>query len=480
MSDISSNNKRIAKNTMMLYIRMFATMLIGLFTSRVVLNALGASDFGLFNVVGGVVSSMAIFTALLSQGTSRFLTIAVGHNDEKEEKYTFSALITIHLLFALFVLFVGETVGLWFVNTYLNIDPNRMGTANFIYQLSLFSFMIGVIQTPYNSAIIAHEKMNIFAYISIWDTVAKLLIVYLLVVVNTDKLKLYSILVFSIGIITTLIYRIYCICHFRECKFKIRYDKQLYKNIFSYTGWNVIGTVAFTMNGQGLTILLNIFFGTIVNAARGIASTVSNMVYQFVTNFQMAVNPQIVKYYANNEIDKMNHLIIVNSMFASFLISIFAMPLFFEMDFVLKLWLGNVPQYTSVFARLTLIQMLIQSMDIPIGMGIHALGKMRLPNLSSSLIYALILPLIYLALKLDASPVVAYLVSICVYPMAFVLDVWILRKYSAFPVRMFLAKAPLIVLIIISLSAIIPYICTIYINNSVLRFFVVCIVCTLC
>lgn len=439
MNENIHDTKRLAKNTLMLYIRMLFTLLVSLYTTRVILNTLGASDYGIYDLVGGVVGLMNIVTSLLSQGTTRFITIALGKNDLKELQDTFSASMTIHAILALVIFVAGEAVGPWFIGK-LNISPERMGAAQFVFQMSLISSVIGITQSPFHAAIVAHERMNVYAYISIWDVVAKLLIVYLLTAVNLDKLKLYSALYFIVGLITVLMYLFYCRRNFPECRsFILKPDRKLYKAIFNYTGWNAIGSLAFTLNGQGITVLLS-SFGTVVNAARGIAGSVSGVVYKFVDSFQTAARPQIVKLCAVQDYPTMNSLILRVSKFSSYLVGLIGVPLFLEMEYVLQLWLKEVPDYTVIFARLTLIQGLIQAIDLPIGAGIHAVGKMKLPNITSAIIYMMILPVSYIAIIMGATPEITYVVIICVYPMALLMDLYILNKYTEFPVGQFLIK----------------------------------------
>ena len=439
MREPTEDTKRIAKNTMMLYIRMLLIMIVSLYTTRVVLNVLGANDYGIYNLVGGVVGLMGMVTSLLSQGTSRFITIALGKNDKEELRNTFSASMSIHFALAIFILLIGEIIGPWVING-LNIEPNRMEAAHFVFQLSLLSSIIGVIQIPYHAVIVAHERMSVYAFISIIDVVAKLLIVYLLLVIDVDKLKLFSVLYFIVGGLTALFYYLYCKRNFKEsCSYVFRIDWDLYKAIFKYTGWNAIGACAFTMNGQGITILLSTF-GTSVNAARGIACSVSGFVSNFVGNFLVASRPQIVKLCATQKYHEMNNLIIKTSKFSSYLIGFLGIPLFLEMDYVLGLWLGNVPDYTVTFARLTILQGFVQAVDFPIGTGIHAVGKMKLPNITSAFIYMMILPISYLVIEMGASPDFIYIIIVCVYPLALFMDLYILNLYTNFPARSFLIE----------------------------------------
>ena len=418
---------------------MLFSMAVSLYTTRVILDILGAGDFGINNLVGGIISLMGMVTSLLSAGTSRFITIALGKANIQELKNTFSSSITIHIILSSIILFIGEFIGPLIVSR-LNIPVDRMGAAQYVFQLSLMSAIIGIALTPYQAAIVAHERMNVYAYISIWEVVAKLATVYLLTIINVDKLKLHSTLFFVVGLITAMAYLIYCRRHFVECKtIEFKTDKRLYREIFNYTGWNAIGSLAFTMSNQGITILLSIF-GTVVNTARGIAGSVSGVVYRFVDSFQVAAKPQIVKLCAVHDFAGMNNLIMRVSKFSSYLMGLIGIPLFLEMDYVLQLWLKDVPEYTVVFARLTLIQGMIQAMDFPLGAGIHAVGKMKLPNITSSIIYMMILPISFIFIKLGASPEIVYIIVISVYPLAMLTDLLIIHKYTDLSIWRFLKE----------------------------------------
>lgn len=473
MQQENENNKRIAKNTLYLYLRMLIMLILGLFTSRITLNALGVHDYGLLSVVGGIIGMLDYINSLLSLGSTRFLTAALGRGNITELKKTFSACVTLHLVIALATLLIGETIGLWFVNNKLVIDSNRMFAANWVYQLSLFSCFLGIMQTPYGASVISHEKMSIFAYMSIFDVLTKLAVVSLLLFVDTDKLILYSTFYFVIGLLNIIFYRIYCIRNFEECSFKFGYDKQLYKEIWNYVGWNSIGSFAFMINNQGLTILLNMFYGTVVNASRGIAFTVNEYVQKFVTGFQTAVGPQVIKYCAQGLYKEMNNLIFNNAKYSSFLILILGLPIFIETKYTLTLWLGQVPEYVVTFIRLTFIQMLIRAIDSPVGRGIHAYGKMKLPNLTSSFIYLTILPICYLFMHQGASPVIAYTISILVFPLALVFDLWILNKYTGFNIKDFIKEVCIKVILIVIISAVIPVIIHFNMNEGFIRFSVV-------
>ena len=480
MSNISANNKRIAKNTLYLYGRMLIFLFVGLFTARVTVNALGIHDYGLMNVVGGVMGFIGYFSSLLSQGTSRFLTVGLGKGDMEKLRNIFSACSTIHILLALFTLLLGETIGLWFVNNKLTIDSDRMFAANYIYQLSLFSCFLGITQTPYMASVIAHEKMSTFAFMSIFDVVAKLIVVCLLLYVDTDKLIMYSTFYFVIGIITFLMYRIYCLRQFEECNMKLHWDSVLYKEIWNYVGWNSVGTFAFMANSQGVTVLLNMFFSTVVNAARGIATTVSTHVNSFVTNFQMAVNPQTMKYFALGDYESMNHLILNNARYSSYLLMLIGLPVFIEAEFLINLWLGQIPEYVIPFLRITLVECFFRAIDFPIGSGIHAFGKMKLPNITSSIVYLSALPIIYVCLCIGASPVIAYIILCIVYPVALCFDLWILNKYSGFNIKEYLYKVPLKSAALIFCAALLPTAITCYFNTGWTRFLLSVSSCAVC
>jgi len=451
MDNQSQNYSRIAKNTMMLYVRFLITMFISLFTSRVILQVLGFNDYGLYNVVGGFVSLLTFFNSYISQGTVRFLTFQIGIDDQHQLRKVFAASLALHVGLSLLIILAGETIGLWYVENKLNIVAGRESAAMFVYQLSLITACLGVMQTPFSACITAHEDMGIYAYISIFDVVMKLLIVYLLLVVNTDKLQMFALFYFCVSLLTSLFYLTFCLRKYQECSFRLKTDLQLYKEMFNYIGWNAIGAVAFTLNGQGITVLLNMFFGTVINAARGVAGSISNIVSQFVFNFQTAMRPQIIKNYANGNVKEMERLITYCAKYSSYLCMLFGIPIFIEAETILTIWLGKVPPFAPVFVQLTIIQIMVQAIDFPVGYGINAVGKMKLPNITSSLVYLLILPVSYLAMKLGANPTVAYLISIICYPGALLFDVWILHKYTGFDVKNYyhtvLLKTVLFVLI---------------------------------
>lgn len=453
----SSTTNRLIKNTGFLYFRMFITMLIGLYSSRIVLSTLGESDYGIYNVVGGLSAFIGFFNAILSQASSRHLTYELGKRNLGKLKDTFSACLTIHLCLALLVLILGEVLGVYFINEYLVIPEERLSVAHIVFQFTLFSTCLTIMQAPYNASLISHEHFSIYAYMSMFDAAMKLGIVFLLQYLPWDKLEIYAFLLFTAQALNLLIYRIYTIKNIPECSWRLGYNINVYKSLFKYIGWSMIGTISVMLNGQGLNILLNMFFGPLVNTARGLAFTVSNVLGQFATNIQAATRPQIIKLYANEEFNEMNKLILNSVRYSSYMIFLIGIPIFFEIEYLLELWLGKVPEYTVTFTRLVIIQIFIQTIDTPIGQGIQATGKMKLPNLTSSLVYLTILPTCYIFMKNGATPEISYIIAILAYPLALICDLLILSKYTRLSILSYLiivVKS----LVICSVTSIIPYI----------------------
>lgn len=473
----NSNYKRITKNTVVLYFRFFLVLLVSLYSSRVALKVLGFEDFGTYNVVGGFVTLLSFLNNYLSKGTSRFITFYLGLKNEKSLRDVFSASLALHLFLAVLIFFVGESFGLWYVKNYLNLEIGRESVAIFVFHLSLITCCLGIIQSLFSSCITAHEDMSFFAYISLFEVLMKLVIVFMLLYVNIDKLKLYSFLFFLVSLITMFSYIFFCLKKYKECSIKIKIDIKLYKRLFNYMGWNAIGSVAFTLNWQGITLLLNSFFGVVVNAARGVAGALSNVVNQFVFSFQTAMRPQIVKSYAKGNVKEMERLIFYSSQFSSFLCMLFGLPLFIESDTVLLLWLGNVPPYASFFVRITVIQIMVQGIDFPLGDGIQAIGKMKLPNLTSSLVYLSVLPLSYLALIIWNSPIVVYIASLSAYPIALLFDLWILAKYVNFNYNSFMKNIVLKTILLLIICGFVPMLVHLQMDISLFRLFVVGFIC---
>lgn len=399
MLDNSSNKKRIAKNTLLLYFRMLFMMAVNLYASRIILNTLGVVDYGINNVVGGVIAMLGFLTGSLGAASSRYITYDLGKGDVALMKKTFGNILSIHFILAGIVLVVGETVGLWFMSTQLDIPQGRATAAMWVYQFSIFSSILAVISVPYNATIIAHERMSAFAYISIADAVLKLLIVYLLVLIPYDKLIVYAVLIFCIQAFDRIVYGIYCSRHFEETHTKPTHDGKLFREIFTFAGWTMNGNLAVIGYTQGINILLNIFFGPAVNAARGIAVQVQGVCQQFCSNFQMALNPQLTKSYAQNDLDNMHRLLVKSSKFSFYILFFIVMPLMFEAEFVLHLWLGVVPNHTVTFLRLILVIGLLYTLSNPINVSVHATGNLRKFQIVEGSMLLSIVPIAYILLK---------------------------------------------------------------------------------
>ena len=401
---MTDNNKRIAKNTLLLYFRMFFMMAINLYTSRIVLNTLGIEDYGIQNVVGGVITMLSFLTNSLGAATSRFITYDLGKNDINNLKNTFGNILSIHILLSILILTIGETIGLYFLKYQLTIPTNRIDAAFWVYQFSVFSSILAVLSVPYNAIIIAHEKMGAFAYITIIDAILKLLIVYLLIISPLDKLVTYSFFLFLIQSIDRLIYSIYCKSKFIEAKAKPQFDKKIFRNILSFAGWTMNGNLAIIGYTQGLNILLNIFFGPAINAARGIAVQVQNVIRNFCNNFQMALNPQITKSFAKGDLTNMHNLIIVSSKFSFYLLFLLSLPIMLEAQIILNWWLGIIPNHTIIFLRLILCSCMLIALSNPIIISIHATGKIKKFQLIEGSMLLTIVPIAYILLKIYHLP----------------------------------------------------------------------------
>lgn len=417
---------------------MFLTMGVSLYTSRVVLNTLGVEDYGIFSVVGGIVSLFGFFNAAMSSATQRYLAFDIGKKDNERLHKTFNVTFIIHIGIALLILLFAETIGLWYVNNRLNVPDVRMTAVNWVYQFSVLASLVGVMQVPFNALIIARERMNVFALLSIIDVILKLIIVYLLLIVTFDKLILYSMLVFSVSLTVALAYRLYCYKHFRESSFKIYKDKAYYKELLSYSGWNLFGNIAAIARGQGINLVLNIFFGTIVNAAYGITMQVQNSVRIFVNNFQLAVNPQIIKNYSQGNFVQTHKLIFQSCKFSFFLMLILASPLLLNTQYILELWLKNPPPHTVIFVQLSLANILIDCISGPLIIGAQATGKIKWYQIIIGTFIFLNLPVSYLLLKITDKPEIVFYVSIVINLFALFFRLIFLRKMMELSIQAFI------------------------------------------
>lgn len=408
----TSDNKRLAKNTILLYGRTLLVMLITLYTSRVVLNALGVNDYGISNIVGGFVGFFSIISGTLIATTQRYLNFELGKKDNSQPQKVFGASMCIHVLLALILFIVLESFGLWFLNNRLNIPVDRLYASNWVFQCSILAFLVSILSTPYTAVIIAHEKMSAFAYISLLDVCLKLGVAYLISCTSSDKLIVYSLLIFGIALIDQLIYWLYARRHFLEAKFIIVRDKALYKEMFSFASMNFIGAFASILANQGIDIVLNLFFGVAINAARGISNQILNAVVRFVNDFMTALNPQITKEYASGNCKKSRILCLRGSKFAFFLMMFFAVPLIFRIPYILDIWLGNYPDYTIIFVRCAFILSMMTLLSNPLITEILATGNLTTTTFWIGGIRLLTLPIAYIVFRFGGGPEYGYITLI--------------------------------------------------------------------
>ena len=476
MTDASANNKRIAKNTLMLYFRMLFTMAVSLFTSRVVLNTLGVEDYGIYNVVGGVVSMFSIISGSLSAAISRFITVELAKGDADKLRKTFSASVTIQLLLSLIIVVLIESIGVWFLNVKMVIPAERMDAANWVLQLSIVTFVINLISVPYNATIIAHEKMSAFAYISILEVVCKLVIVYLLKISPIDRLVFYAILMCAVSVIIRLVYGYYCNRHFAECKFSFRFDKDLLKRMFSFAGWNFIGASSAVLRDQGGNIIINLFGGPAVNAARGIAMQVNHAIVGFSNNFMTALNPQITKSYASGEQDYMMKLIFRGARFSFYMLLFLSLPVLANTHYILSLWLGIVPEHSVLFVRLALIFAMSESISSPLVTAMLATGKIRNYQIVVGGLQMLNLPISYVLLRIGCIPETVMMVAIGLSQCCLAARLVMLRTMIGLSARKYLREVYLNVILVTTVAAVLPILTSVILEESFLNFVIIALI----
>lgn len=468
-------NKRIAKNTAFLYIRMLFVMGVTLFTSRVVLQALGVVDYGLYNVIGGIVVMLGFLNSCASSATSRFLTFALGDKTVGKERYdfakVFSTSFSIHLAIAFVIVLLAETVGLWYFNNKMVIPEDRYDAAMWVYQISIVNVFISFTQIPYNASIIAHEHMKIYAFVGIYEAISKLLIAYLICICSFDKLIFYALLTFLITSSISIYYRFYCIRNFgSKCRIIAARDIILYKKMLSYSGWDLIGNFGGVARSQGVNLILNLFCGPAINAARGIAYQVEAALYQFTTNFLQASRPVIIKHYAAGNIDKSINLLCNTAKFAFLMFSCLACPFIIESDFILKLWLVNPPEYASVFLKIVLANYMIISITNSINIGVHATGDVKRLNIFAGSKIFIELPVIYILLKNGFEPYSAFWVLFIGTAFVVIIDLWVLKiNIPQFSIVAFLKGVVALSFSIILLPFISAYFIHVTISNEYIR-----------
>lgn len=481
MNCSTENNKRIAKNTIMLYIRMILIMIITLYTSRVILYELGVEDYGIYNVVGGIIMMFSFINTCMSSSTQRFLTFELGRNNKSAVNDIFSASLNIHILIAIIVIIISESLGLFIINNYLNIPSERLFAANVVFQFSILTFCVNIIQVPYNATLIAHEKMSIYAYISVIEAILKLFTAYTISIIDNDKLIIYSILVFITQLLIRYLYQIYCRKNYEECRFRYFYQKELYKKLSSFAGWNLFGSIAWILKDQGINILLNIFFGPSINAARGIAMQVSSTVMNFISNFQVALNPQITKNYANGEIERMEDLVYSGIKLSFFLLLMLALPVCININYILNLWLKEVPQFTNCFIILILIDSLVSILfGGPIMTSLSSTGNIMKYQIVVSSILMMVLPTSYLVLLKENNVMMPFYIIILFTLISGITRYYFCVKQIGFNIRKYIRNVlyPIFTVTITTIPIII-YIKYYWYNNTSFVSFIILTILTI-
>lgn len=475
-----SNNKRIFKNTIMLYVRMIVNMIISLYTARVVLQTLGVVDYGIYGVIGGVLGMFSFFNSSMSGATSRFLTYELGKGDSIKLKHTFSTALIIHVAIAIFVAILCETIGIWFINEKLVIPAERMEAALWVFQFSILSMIVSVTQVPYNASIFSHEKMDIYAYLEIANSLLKLLIVYLLVIGDLDKLILYAILQFGVTLLMAFLYRLYCIKTFEECHFKWVWDKALLKQMIGFSGWDLYGNVSVMARTQGVNMLMNMFFGPVMNAATDIATKVQAVTMQLSNNVALASRPQIVVNYSQDKHKDMITLMRDGSRITFILMMAISVPLAAEIDYILKLWLGTVPEYTGMLCILTLMWNLAVAINITTNYGVQATGKIRLVSISSGTLFLLVIPVTYVLFKLDMPYWVPFLYNfLAVFICPIIGGITLQQNLNGYSIKRMMIPDLLRGWLSVILVFVATYLIKIQMSESFARLVVVCIVSTI-
>ena len=480
MADISTNNKRIAKNTLLLYFRMLFLMVVSLYTSRVVLNALGVEDFGIYNVVGGVVAMFSMLSGSLSAAITRFITYELGTGNQDNLKNIFSSAVTIQIGLAIVIILLAEAVGVWFLNVKMNIPETRMAAANWVFQFSILTFAINLISVPYNASIIAHERMSAFAYISILEAIGKLAIAYLITVSPMDKLIFYALLMCAVALLVRLVYGYYCKKHFKECIYHFLWDKDLLKRMFGFAGWNFIGASSAVLRDQGGNVVINLFCGPAVNAARGIAFQVNTAVHGFVTNFMTALNPQITKSYASGDREYMKTLIFQGARLSFYMLLLLSLPILVNTHYILALWLKIVPEHTVLFVQLILLFGLSESISNPLITAMLATGKIRNYQLMVGGLQLMNLPVSYLLLRMGLFPEVVIMVAIVISQCCLAARLLMLRGMIGLSVREYLKKVYIHVLAVTAVASICPFLLMSQVEESLLNFILLCLASVVC
>lgn len=477
----TSNNRIIAKNTIVLSVQMLISLVVGLYTGRIVLATLGVTDYGVYNVVAGVITTLTFLSNALAAGSSRFIIYDLGRGDITALKKTVSNLKTVHYVLAGIVFLIAETLGVWFVSTKLVIPLDRMTAAMWVFQFSVLSFMANIVSAPYNGMLLAHERISIFAIFNMINQILKLLIVYAVMVASFDKLILYAFLVLCVDVGNRIVWGIYCSYHFEEAKCGLSFNKSQFKDVFSFSGWMCIGNLASMCSNQGLNILLNMFFGPIVNAAYGIAIMIQGQTMSFGVQMQVAMRPQIIKSYASSDFDRMQFLIYAGAKFSFYITLVLALPVMMEIHQFLDWWLVEVPEWTVQFVIIIVLCSLIQVVGVSLYGGMLATGKVRKYQITQAIIMLLFLPVSYVVLKMiDASPILPLLLLLLFRMFNELVAAFIALRQLKISVRAYLNKVIVPISCVLLLASIIPFALRFSMKDSLWSFFVICFVSVCC
>ena len=462
-----------------MYIRMVVVMAVTLYTSRVVLDSLGVEDFGIYNVVGGIIAMFRILNGALTDASQRFITFELGKGDRGDVNNIFSQCLVLHFLLGIIVVAVAEPIGIWFLNNKLMIPSERLNAAFWIYQFTIISMFVMFISVPYNALIVAHEKMSAFAAISIIDALLRLVVAYALYIQGIDKLILYGALMLLTQIILRLVYTIYCRRNFKSSEFKFIWNTHIIKKMGQFASWTILGNMSYLLTTQGLNLLLGMFFNPIINAARGIAVQVQGAIETFVRNFQTAINPQITKYYASGNFERMHKLVFTSSRFSFFLMMIPILPLLFETEQILQLWLGKVPEYVVGFTRIVLLISWVTTLLNPLEVSVKASGRIRKFEIVIYGLKLLVLPIAYIFLRLGASPLSVFGLQLIIELTAYFVSIFITSKDVGFMVLRYMKDVLLVIVPTTLFSLLLPIVLVRTVDVSVGRFFLLTIFSTI-
>lgn len=468
----SSDNKRIAKNTMFLYLRMMITMVVSLYTSRLVLSTLGVYDFGIQNVVGGLVSTFSLLSSTMNATISRYLTFEIGRGDIKRLKIVFSTSLNIQIVLILIIVVAAETIGLWFLYNKMEIPQERVYAAVWVYHCSLVSFVFNLISVPYSSVIISHERMGVYAYMSVLEVFLRLGIVLLLVISKWDKLITYAVLLMMVSMLMSIIYGLYCSSNYQESKYCYIYDRTILREMLTFSSYNYMGAAAYILRYQGINLLTNLFFGVAINAARGVVASVESAVSQFVGNFTMALNPPITKAYARGDITYMQKLVCQGAKYSFYMMMVLVLPVFFEAPIILEIWLTNVPAYTSLFLRLTLAIMLIDILSGTITTAILSTGDLKFPQMVLSPVMIMVLPISYLLFKIGFPAYYSYVVFGIIVIIRIIIELFFLQRMIHMS-AIYFVKSVLRPCAIVLFFSLFPFVISFSFNYSLLRLFLI-------